>query len=100
MAETETKPEVPKTVEDANLDVYARTFEKCLRRAQAIVNALTLELHRERERGGSGLSLGSKDVVEIAEAIFRQFQHDQIELSKQSDIINYIQNLVRNRGGL
>ena len=90
MAETETKPEAPKTVEDANLDVYARTFEKCLQKAEEIVRGVNR---------GPLQRFGAQDVVAIAEAIFRQFQHDQIELAKQNDIVNYIQNLVNRRGG-
>ena len=41
---------------------------------------------------------GTGDPVEIATAIFRQFNHDQIELVKQNQLIGYIGEMMRKKG--
>lgn len=65
----------------ANIAVYAKTYAQCLREAKVIAK-----------------EAGTGDPVEIATAIFRQFNHDQIELVKQNQLIGYIGEMMRKKG--
>lgn len=79
---TETQAVKPMDQETANIAAYARIYRKCFAVAQDIV----------KEAGGTG------DPVEVAGQLFSQFQHDQIELAKQNQLVNYLKTLSRGRG--
>jgi hypothetical protein len=79
--ETQVKVEKPVDQETANIAAYARIYRKCFSVAQEIV----------KDAGGTG------DPVEIAGQLFGQFQHDQIELAKQNQLVNYLKTMTRGR---
>ncbi len=72
----------PPDQEASNIEAYARIFRKCLDAAKQII----------ADQGGDG------SVVEIAEAIFKQFYHDQVEMVKQQQLINMLKNMMASRG--
>lgn len=74
----EAKQTQVKDQETANIQTYARVFKKCLVVAREIVT----------ECGGG-------DAVEVASTLFRQFNHDQIELVKQNQLVELIKQAMR-----
>lgn len=74
----ETQVAKPPDQEAANIAAYARVYRKCFTVAQGIV----------KDAGGG-------DPVEIAGQLFRQFQHDQIEMAKQNQLVNYLKTLAK-----
>lgn len=75
---------VPKDQETANIEAYARIFEKCLAIAERIGKATGRQT--------------SESILKIAETLFSQFYHDQIEIKKQSQLVDFLNDMIRRRG--
>lgn len=71
---------VPKDQETANIEAYARIYRKCLEAARTIV-----------------ISNDENHVIEVASALFSQFQHDQVEIVKQKQLVGMIGKILQGR---
>lgn len=85
---SETQVVKPLDQETANIAAYARIYRKCFAVAQDIV----------KEADGPNHISDRSSLTEIAGQLFSQFQHDQIELAKQNQLINWLKQMQRGRG--
>jgi len=77
--ETPTKPKAKDQME-ANVAAYERAFGLCMQSAERLVTGLPGE-RRDRL------------VIEVAQCMFEQFWHDQVEMSKHKPTNDLIENL-------
>lgn len=66
--------------ESANIDAYARIYGKCLEAARRIV-----------------ISKNEEHIIEVASSLFSQFQHDQVEIVKQKQLVGMIGKILQGR---
>ena len=74
----------PPNQEAANIEAYARTFQKCVNVAKRLVG----------DEKGTPL-----EIMNVAEVLFKQFYHDQVELAKSKHLVKFVQDMLQRTRG-